>query len=351
MDIMKSTGVDFSGLAEKISSDFLERGTPLADGIVAQAKRLSLKPEEVRRLVEKTNTACSIKVMRSSDDKKKQFELADKNAVLAETHGFDRADANGAADQSKPDSDKTGSGKPCASEKTASAFPVTRDGMQKTAVVGALLSTSPYLLGLPIYIASAQYLGKKSRDIARMSTAIRAQQTQKALTRGTLLVGAPVAAAGGAVAANNLDEMKKRGLRKESSEKTFGTHDVLSAKHEAARLKQEKIAVELSLQKHLDSLCNTYRGRAADFCKEASAYLSAYPKSTAAPYLKAVNAHLGGGSLTKTAGLVDDTTPVMTVFASISDGHRRLVKIARNISEKEAYLAEAATSVAANSII
>ena len=86
MLILPATNVNFQALAENIAADFFAKGTSLCAGIVKTAKEHSFTPEEVRRLVEKTNTAASIHLLKTAEDKKRSFTLAQPELVLRETH-------------------------------------------------------------------------------------------------------------------------------------------------------------------------------------------------------------------------------------------------------------------------
>lgn len=86
MLIMPSTDINFQALAENIAADFFGKGVPLADGIVKTAKEHDFTPEEVKRLLEKTNTQASIHLLKTADDKKASFTLAHLDLVLRQTH-------------------------------------------------------------------------------------------------------------------------------------------------------------------------------------------------------------------------------------------------------------------------
>lgn len=88
MLIMPSTEIDFQGLAENISADFFGRGIALADGVVKVAKENDFTPEEIKRLVEKTNTQASIHMLKTAEDKKACFDLVHFAEVLARTHPY-----------------------------------------------------------------------------------------------------------------------------------------------------------------------------------------------------------------------------------------------------------------------
>jgi hypothetical protein len=123
MLIMPATDVNFQALAENIAGDFFANGVPLADGIVKTAKEHGFTPEEVTRLVEKTNTAASIHLLKTADDKKSAFTLAQAALVLQRTHP--------AAQQEKT-----------AASRVYMGIPVTRSGSaarsrEKTAAVAA----------------------------------------------------------------------------------------------------------------------------------------------------------------------------------------------------------------------
>ena len=114
MLILPATDVNFQALAENIAADFFAKGTPLCAGIVKTAKEHSFTPEEVRRLVEKTNTAASIHLLKTAEDKKSSFTLAQPELVLRQTH---------------PAAEQT--------EKTAAyhGLPIKKKPMEKTASV------------------------------------------------------------------------------------------------------------------------------------------------------------------------------------------------------------------------
>jgi len=119
MLIMPTTDVNFQALAENITNDFFANGTPLADGIVKTAREHSFTPEEVTRLVEKTNTAASIHLLKTADDKKSVFTLAQLELVLQQTHPSDKG-----------------------TEKTASVYKGIPDTRHKPAKVQSLTKTA-----------------------------------------------------------------------------------------------------------------------------------------------------------------------------------------------------------------
>ena len=86
MLVMQPTNIPFQEMADQIARDFLTKGASLEDSIVDAAKKRDLKPEEVKRLVEKSNTAASILYLKNSEDKKGSFDLAKKEDVLKRTH-------------------------------------------------------------------------------------------------------------------------------------------------------------------------------------------------------------------------------------------------------------------------
>jgi hypothetical protein len=79
---LDQTTKDFDKLAEEAANSFLTEGTPLSDAVVKVASRESLNPVEIQRLVEKSNTASSVKMLQASLDKKAEFNLADYDEVL-----------------------------------------------------------------------------------------------------------------------------------------------------------------------------------------------------------------------------------------------------------------------------
>lgn len=86
MLIMPANAKNFQQMAQVIANDFFTRGTSLEDGIVKAAGEYEMTPEEVKRLVEKTNTAASIQLLRSAENKKDSFDLAKFASVITRTH-------------------------------------------------------------------------------------------------------------------------------------------------------------------------------------------------------------------------------------------------------------------------
>lgn len=86
MLIMPSSDINFQALADTVVRDFFAAGTPLSDGVVKVALEQSLTPEEIKRLVEKTNTAASLHLLKTAEDKKGIFTLAHTGDILQRTH-------------------------------------------------------------------------------------------------------------------------------------------------------------------------------------------------------------------------------------------------------------------------
>lgn len=89
MLVMPPSSKNFQTLADRIASDFFEKGISLEDGVVKVATAADMVPEEVKRLTEKSNTAASIRFLKSAEDKKASFALASTQKVLARTHPVD----------------------------------------------------------------------------------------------------------------------------------------------------------------------------------------------------------------------------------------------------------------------
>lgn len=86
MLVMPVTDINFQAYAENIAGDFFSKGVPLSDGVVKVAREHDFTPEEVRRLVEKTNTTASIHLLKTAADRKATFTLANLELVLQRTH-------------------------------------------------------------------------------------------------------------------------------------------------------------------------------------------------------------------------------------------------------------------------
>lgn len=97
MLVMPVTDINFQAYAENIAGDFFSKGVPLADGVVKVAKEHDFTPEEVKRLVEKTNTTASIHLLKTAADRKATFTLANLDLVLQRTHPAGKQDIEKAA--------------------------------------------------------------------------------------------------------------------------------------------------------------------------------------------------------------------------------------------------------------
>ena len=86
MEILPRTDLNFDKLADDVSGGFYEDGTPLNEGVIKVAKDLQLNPEQTRRLVERTNTLATVKLVKTAKDKKAEIKLADFEEVRQVTH-------------------------------------------------------------------------------------------------------------------------------------------------------------------------------------------------------------------------------------------------------------------------
>lgn len=106
MEILPKTNLDFDGLADSVAGRFFEDGTELNQGVIDVAEKLDLNPEEVRRLVEKTNTIATVKMLRSTRDKKSELNLADFDEVKKSTHPDGVDEDEDVADEEKTASER-----------------------------------------------------------------------------------------------------------------------------------------------------------------------------------------------------------------------------------------------------
>lgn len=85
--ILGTTTINFDKLAEEVVSVFYAKGTPLTETLSKVASRECLNTDEVRRLVERSNTSAVLQLLKVSSDKKAEIDLADPVDVLRQTHG------------------------------------------------------------------------------------------------------------------------------------------------------------------------------------------------------------------------------------------------------------------------
>jgi hypothetical protein len=83
---LESTNKNFDSMAQEVVDRFFVDKVPLMDTVVKEADTWCLNPEEVKRLVEKTNTAATVQMIKSASDGVLEFDLVDYNRVLGKTH-------------------------------------------------------------------------------------------------------------------------------------------------------------------------------------------------------------------------------------------------------------------------
>lgn len=84
--LLEPTKIDFPNLANKIITDYFSKSRSLQEGVIDTAKAKKLNPEEIKRLVEKTNTLAVVKMLQVSEDKKGTIPVVNYDAVLEITH-------------------------------------------------------------------------------------------------------------------------------------------------------------------------------------------------------------------------------------------------------------------------
>ena len=248
MLIMPSTDTNFQALAETIAEDFFTNGTPLNDGCIKTAKDNSFTPEEIKRLVEKTNTAASIRLLKTAADKKGTFNLASTETVLASTH----------TENSE------------ATEKTAS------------------------------YNGLGAIKAQKSVDLFAAFGVTGAEKTAS------------------------------------ENESVDATRYVFSLRKSLEEKRQEKIALELSVQDKIDGLVSRYSvWNGPDFKKFAAESLAVYGH-LAEPVICGIAKYLGiNEQIEKIASdeVVDDRSQDMQDMRFVCDGLASLVKLGSEIDE------------------
>lgn len=137
MLIMPANAKNFQQMAATIANDFFTRGTTLEDGIVKAAEQFEMTPEEVKRLVEKTNTAASIQLLRSAENKKDSFDLAKFASVIRRTHST-APEASAEQERAYSGIPNTRDVLPKPVEKTAAEVPVSSEASFSAASLFAL---------------------------------------------------------------------------------------------------------------------------------------------------------------------------------------------------------------------
>lgn len=271
MLIMPTTTTDFQALADGIVDDFFRNDVALTDGIAKVAVDREFTPEEVTRLTEKTNTAASLYFLKTAEDKKGSFKLAELEDVLRRTHA----------------DDEPGNGD-------------TPAGQEKTAESGRN------------EVSFAVYTGLPRREAPRFDFAACFHSgREKTASAGETKPGVSMA-------------------------------DIFSLEKCLAESRQEKMAMELTVQDGIDFLASEFHvWNGPDFGKFAADSLAAYG-DVAMPVLEGLAAylHIPGDEIQKTAAdthqdYVDDTTLHMKVMEGICDGMSRIVKLSGEIRHLE----------------
>jgi hypothetical protein len=89
MTFVPVTNIDFGSLASDVVTKFFKTGASLNDLTAEVAAKEMLNPNEVKRLVERVNTESVISMLKTSNDKKVEFDLASVPDVLQKTHAVD----------------------------------------------------------------------------------------------------------------------------------------------------------------------------------------------------------------------------------------------------------------------
>lgn len=87
---LPATTKNFDALADEVVSAHFLDNSSLQDNLVKVASRESLNPNEVQRLVERTNTFASLRLLKTAMDKEAGLELVDYDTALGKTHPKDK---------------------------------------------------------------------------------------------------------------------------------------------------------------------------------------------------------------------------------------------------------------------
>jgi hypothetical protein len=79
---MDMTNEEIRDISVKVVEGFINAKTPLNDGICKQASELELNPEQIKRVVEASNTIAYLKLQKEAQDKTFEFPVASYDAVL-----------------------------------------------------------------------------------------------------------------------------------------------------------------------------------------------------------------------------------------------------------------------------
>ena len=140
MLLMPSNDIDFKAFASTVVDEHERTGKDIEDCLVEASEKRKLTPEEIRRLVEKTNTELSLRHLRGAN-KKESFRLANYDSVLARTHGADEEEV----DEASEGVEKTAS-LPCTRKKPRVSAPLFPVGQLKVAEQHVVDSTDFFLL-------------------------------------------------------------------------------------------------------------------------------------------------------------------------------------------------------------
>jgi hypothetical protein len=81
---------DYEKMAEDVVSDFIEKEAALNDSILKIAQDRDMNPEQIKRLVELSNTKAFLKMFKdNSEEKKDEFDVADPREILRRFYSGD----------------------------------------------------------------------------------------------------------------------------------------------------------------------------------------------------------------------------------------------------------------------
>lgn len=76
-----------ASLAKEVVGDFMQKGASLDEGIAKVAERDNLNTDEIKRLVEASNTLTWLKTVKPQMDKTAEFSVASYDGVMSKIHG------------------------------------------------------------------------------------------------------------------------------------------------------------------------------------------------------------------------------------------------------------------------
>jgi len=289
---LDQTNRNFDALADKAATQFFSKGTTLSDSIVKIASEEKLNPMEIQRLVEKSNTSATLKLLKVSTDKKAEFKVANYADVISEIYPekSTKSPAAKAGTEDKDAEDK---------DPEESKEDIKDDDQEGTPSEKTASDLSTYVGSIPMSLPN----------------------TRRTPLIGMVLPSVPM-------------------LKTASTKEVPLSTRIFKLSKDIEETVQEKLACEMKIQNRAEHVITTFSSfTAPSFSKFANEVHTIYGE-VAHPLLNGISATLQEKpELIKVASLIDDTAKQHVLFKEAQESLHSLVGLQESVTSKKLELA------------